>query len=94
MSNDLHQFFIDYLQWYESGAPDSHSSFDTNVGLCSCLLLWSGHNQELQEELKDLFTIEGMERDYPFDYDLNEYFSVKDKTLNRARIAFVRKHAA
>lgn len=95
MSNDLHQFFIDYLQWYESGAKeDNRYDFQRTWGLCVTLDMWSNYSETLRIEIEELFINEELSAHYPFNHNDYGYFNEEDKTLNPARIAFVRKHAA
>lgn len=98
MSDHLKAFLSAYLEWVESGAPES-DVFERFCGLCSNCK-WYMRDIGLSESgaeievfnLQDLFTSEGLDEDYPFGGQaLYEYESGNDDShLNKARIDWVR----
>jgi len=98
MSALLREFLAAWLEWVESGAPES-DVFERFVGLCSNLRWYmrnegaSGFDDESEvASLRDIFKSEGLDEDYPFGGPDVYYEEAYDDTshLNEQRLAWVR----
>lgn len=98
MTDELKQFYRDYLTWVERGAPESRD-FNAGTGLCDNLSSWAcarfniNTAVDLDSEQERMFSRAGLSASYPFNNELS-YGREHDKTKNPKRIAWVREHAA
>jgi hypothetical protein len=95
MSDRLKAFLHAYIEWVESGAPES-DVFERFAGLCANSRWWqqnqglSGVNLEM--ELQTHFEIDGLDPDYPFGGQRDYEKEARDDVthLNEQRLAWVR----
>ena len=73
MSESLKQFYRDYAEWLENGAPKSHSCFKRYFGLCTSLDYWCRERllceyviESLSVEMQYHFKDAGLNVEYPF----------------------------
>ena len=102
MSERLREFLVDYLDWVEAGAGAS-DVFDRFAGLCSNFRWHMSvmHVPECEksaevDELKSIFSCEGLDEDYPFGGQDQYLYEANAKTahLNEGRLAWVRSKVA
>lgn len=86
----LKQFFQAYIDWVDADAPQ-HDTFTRRYGLCTNLNRWSGHDQELRQELRDLLTQDFGTAHKSFGEHYDEESRNSTMHLNEARINWVRK---
>jgi len=103
MSEELKQFYREYANWLNDGAPE-HTSFRRFDGLCICLIRWLSENKKISTityEMSRQFVNAGLSEDFPFNSAdrndrMNSYSSeVMRHTsyLNKKRRQWVFDHA-
>jgi len=91
-SEKLTDFYKAYLKWAEDGAPvHNEHHFGRHAGLCSNAFSF-GH-EGLRDELIQQFVMDGLDEEYPFNENCDDYASEAAKHHNPKRMAWVHEHA-